>query len=609
MVIVFGGTTEGRKAVEVLEQGTAPYYYSTRDSLQSVEQRHGIRLTGDMDVHQMLAFCREHSIRLIIDAAHPFAEELHRNLLYVARHTEAALIRFERLYPPRTLDLHWCRDYDDAIRQMKDAGIDRLLMLTGVQTIGHMRRFWEQHECWCRILNRRISHLIAQKNRFPEDHLIEVKEELSSITSALPSLLDTLHPDAILTKESGQSGGFPEKVRAARDAGVEVFVIERPVYPPHTPVLQAVNLQVVNGPYGLRRAIEQVLPTFFPLRTGLTTGTWATVAVKAAMLALLGEDSEATEVCLPDGETIPAPVGDVETGGSGTARWAEATVTKDASDDPDVTRGCRITAHVAFSPEAGSGVRFLQGEGVGRVTLPGLGIEVGGPAINPVPRQMMTAAVRTLTPADVDITLNVENGRELARRTFNERVGVQDGISIIGTSGIVQPLSNEAFVQSIGREMEVARAMGCESIGLASGKQGEAALLQQEPTLRVIHYGNFIGAALSRAHALGFQRAVVGIMIGKAVKLAEGHLDTHSHKVLMNKDFLLSVAKDVGVEDAATRLNDLQMARELWHIMPPAFFQRLHDLCLQHCRTVFPTGNLEVWINPDPSPDSSLTKP
>ena len=144
--------------------------------------------------------------------------------------------------------------------------------------------------------------------------------------------------------------------------------------------------------------------------------------------------------------------------------------------------------------------------------------------------------------------------------------------------------------------MEVARAMGCTAIGLASGKRGEEALLAAEPTLRVIHYGNFIGAALEKAHALGFQRAVLGIMIGKAVKLAEGHLDTHSHKVTMNTAFLIDVAAQAGITDAAARLADLKMARELWHLMPPPFFAAIRDRCLQHCRTAFPTGTLEIQI-------------
>ena len=209
---------------------------------------------------------------------------------------------------------------------------------------------------------------------------------------------------------------------------------------------------------------------------------------------------------------------------------------------------------------------------------------------------MIVEAVRALTDQALNITISVEHGRELAERTFNPRVGVVDGISIIGTSGIVKPLSNDAFIESIGRELEVARAIGCAAVGLASGKKGEEALLAEEPDLRVIHYGNFIGAALAKAHALGFQRVVLGIMLGKAVKLAEGHLDTHSHKVLMNKAFLAEVASEAGVNDATAILDGITLARELWTLMPPTFFDKLQQLCYESCRAVFPDGDLEIKI-------------
>lgn len=598
MILVFGGTTEGRKAAATLDVAGQPFYYSTRSDAQQVEMVNGRRLTGAMDVAAMVSFCREHDVRLLVDAAHPFAEELHRNLLSVANQVGVPVIRFDRIYPPHTDDITWCSDYDDAMRQLTAQGVRRLLALTGVQTIGRLRPYWEHGECWWRILDRSVSKALAQKNGFPEDHLVYYEHDDTA------ALIRRLRPEAILTKESGLSGGFSEKVSAAREAGVRVFVVERPPYPPVTSDRLDVRIEHVDGPHGLRRMVERYVPGFYPLRTGLTTGAIATAAVKAATLALLGEEADEVALALPDGETITVPIDRVRVCLDAPQPYAEATATKDFSDDPDVTRGCHITARVAilnlnskkhFNYQL-SIINFLQGDGVGLVTLPGLGIPVGEPAINPVPRQMMTAEVRALTDAPVDITISVEGGRELAERTFNSRVGVVDGISIIGTSGIVSPLSNDAFIRSIGRELQVARAMGCTAVGLASGKRGETALLEREPGLRVVHYGNFIGESLRQAHELGFSRAVVGIMIGKAVKLAEGHLDTHSHKVLMNKDFLAGVARSVGVADADAVLQPVTMARELWALLPPAFFERLHDLCMQHCRTVFPTGTLEINI-------------
>ena len=135
MILVFGGTTEGRKAVEVLEEAGSLYYYSTRSDGQQVELLNGIHLTGKMEETEMVACCQEHGIRLIIDAAHPFAEELHRNLLVVSKHIGAPIVRYDRIYPEHDADLVWCKDYDDAVRQLEANRVERLLALTGVKTV------------------------------------------------------------------------------------------------------------------------------------------------------------------------------------------------------------------------------------------------------------------------------------------------------------------------------------------------------------------------------------------------------------------------------------------------------------------------------------------
>ena len=186
--------------------------------------------------------------------------------------------------------------------------------------------------------------------------------------------------------------------------------------------------------------------------------------------------------------------------------------------------------------EEHSGIRFLQGEGVGRVTLPGLGLEIGGPAINRVPRSMMEAVVRRAYPeGGVDITISIPTGRELAVKTFNPRLGILDGISIVGTSGVVKPFSSEAFIASIVRQVDVALALGADTVVINSGAKSEKYLKGAFPELpfqSFIQYGNFIGETLEKLSTLSVPKVYMGIMLGKAVKLAEGNMDTHSRKVV-----------------------------------------------------------------------------
>lgn len=558
MILIFGGTTEGRIAVDVCEEAGKPFYYSTKGESQQVELCHGTRLSGAMTSEDIADFCAINNIECIIDAAHPFAENLHNT---IAKSTGIPVIRLQREFGDEIDGVVYCKDYGDAMEKMERAGVQNLLALSGANTIGRLKPFWSIKRTIFRILNREDSLEIARRNGFPTDNLLFYPDSLPSVEDEKRMMLES-KCDAIITKESGEAGGFNTKVEAALALGLKVFVIEHPQLPS--------DWIYVNGRHTLRRAIQELVPTFFQLRTGITTGACATAATKAALLSLLNDDfPEEVSFSLPDGEILTIPV---ECSIPGTA-----TAVKDFSDDPDVLKGCRITSRVATN-NSGE-IRFLKGEGVGTVTLPGLGIPVGEPAVNPTPRKMIVNEIRSLSEDGYDITISVENGEELATRTFNYKVGVVNGISIIGTSGIVSPLSNEAFVESIGRELQVAKAIGCTSIGFASGKKGENALKEQEPSLRVIHYGNFVGEALKKAHSMGFKRVVLGIMIGKAVKLAEGHLNTHSHLV-----------------SADLSKWGVTMARELWDIMPPSFFAEIEEKCLNSCRTVFPDGELEVRL-------------
>ena len=484
MILILGGTTEGRLAARVADEAGSRFYYSTKGALQSLTCQHGVQLTGGMDSARMKQFCEQQAIRLLVDAAHPFATQLHRTVAETAQALRLPVVRVERIYPERSDRIVWCRDYPDAIRQLEAKGVERLLALTGVQTLAKLRPFWERHTCWFRILPREESLRLARSTGFDESHLLydqEVDEE---------TLYRQIAPDAILTKESGLSGGFQQKVEAAERLGIPVFAICRPSLPD--------CFIPVTGEHGLRKQIEKWVPDFFPLRSGFTTGACATAAAKAALCALVGQGELSTvPITLPDGETLSLPVASLHVE---SATSATAVVVKDAGDDPDVTQGRSIVATVRLLDEPG--IRFCRGEGVGEVTLPGLGLPLGEPAINRVPREMMTRELSALTRQGVEVTISFPGGEELARRAFNPKLGIVGGISIIGTSGIVRPFSHEAFVQAIRKEIEVSQALGVPRLVLNSGAKSEQQLKNRYPDLppqAFVHFGNYIGVSLEQA--------------------------------------------------------------------------------------------------------------
>ena len=557
MILVFGGTTEGRIAAKVLEESGAAYYYSTRSELQDIQLVHGIRLTGSMTAPDMIVFCSEHDIRLIIDAAHPFAEDLHHNIVRVAENLGIAVIRYDRIYPSHDDDLIWCKDYDDAINQLNVHEINRLLALTGVNTIVKLRGYWQDHDCWFRILKRDKSQSLAHKSGFPEDKLVYFEQDETN------ALIERLQPQAIITKESGTSGRFSEKVTAARQAGIKVFVVEQPEYP----TAQNVAVVHVNGPHGLRRAVEKLLPEFYPLHSGLTTGTCATAAAIAATVQMTtGETPSSVPVVLPDGETIDVDV---------TYSDGYASVFKQAGDDPDVTNGIEIRAHV----EPSDHFEILGGEGVGRFTVPGFDFPPGEAAINKAPRQMMRDNIK----GNVSITISVPQGAEIARRTFNPRLGIEGGISIIGVSGIVKPFSEEAFVASIRKCMQVAKASGSNRVVINSGGKSERFVKAQYtdlPQQAFVEYGNYIGDTLTIANELDIKNVTMGVMLGKAVKLAAGNLDTHSRHTTMDKDFVMGMLHEAGIN---IDISDLTLARELWERIPQERLQDFATVVINHC--------------------------
>ncbi|GFE64264.1 cobalt-precorrin-5B (C(1))-methyltransferase [Litoreibacter roseus] len=294
------------------------------------------------------------------------------------------------------------------------------------------------------------------------------------------------------------------------------------------------------------------------LRRGWTTGACATAAVKAALFHLWGDGFPKTvSITLPKGETPQFPL--AHTAGGDT--WAEAGVEKDAGDDPDVTHGALIIARV----ENGSqGVRFHAGQGVGMVTKAGLPIAVGEAAINPVPRQMMENIVSECarrfgrTPA-VEITISVPGGAELAKKTWNPRLGIEGGISILGTTGVVRPFSCAAWIASIHRGIDVARADGLSHVAGCTGATSERVVqeMMHLPDHAMLDMGDFAGGLLKYLAKHPIDRITIGGGIGKMTKLAQGARDLHSKRSQVDFGILSNWAVASGlpnVEDANTAL-------------------------------------------------------
>jgi cobalt-precorrin-5B (C1)-methyltransferase len=261
------------------------------------------------------------------------------------------------------------------------------------------------------------------------------------------------------------------------------------------------------------------------LREGYTTGSCAAAAAKAALLLLAkGLATEEVEIPFPDGQRRCMPVEYVRR----TEEGAEAMVRKDAGDDPDVTNGALITAAVGWTE--GDGVEFAAGEGVGTVTKPGLAVSPGMPAVNPVPQQMIREAVREVTARGVRVTISIAGGRDLAAKTFNPRLGIVGGLSILGTTGIVRPFSCSALRETIRCVLNVVAAAGCRTPVFVPGHIGERAARSHFRVTpeQVVEVGNEWGFAIDEATRQPFASLLMVGHPGKLAKLTAGNWDTHS---------------------------------------------------------------------------------
>lgn len=267
-------------------------------------------------------------------------------------------------------------------------------------------------------------------------------------------------------------------------------------------------------------------------------------------------------ITLPKGETPEFAIAQSDLGGG----WAEAAVTKDAGDDPDVTHGALIKVRVS----SGKGIEFAAGEGVGTVTKAGLPIEIGEPAINPVPRQMMRGIVEELAkelgqPADIKITISIPGGVEIAKKTWNGRLGIVGGLSILGTTGIVRPFSCAAWIASIHRGIDVARADGLTHVAGCTGATSEKIVqdIYDLPVHAMLDMGDFYGGLMKYLLRHPIDRITIGGGIGKIAKLAQGARDLHSGRSQVDFNKLNEVSLAAGlcdVSDANTALEALERA-------------------------------------------------
>ncbi|MEM7343767.1 MAG: cobalt-precorrin-5B (C(1))-methyltransferase [Chloroflexota bacterium] len=335
-------------------------------------------------------------------------------------------------------------------------------------------------------------------------------------------------------------------------------------------------------------------------RTGFTTGSNASGAAKAATIALLtGEWPETVTISLPIGETATMSPVECEL----TDDYAYCCMVKDAGDDPDVTHGALVCARVNRSDDPG--IALEGGEGVGRVTLPGLGLEVGLPAINPVPRQQITEnvldAIQQVSPDQpnlldeqgLDVTVIVPEGAEIAQKTLNARLGIIGGISILGTTGKVFPYSTAAWRASVIQAVEVAAKNSRKKVVLATGGRSERYGMQIFPELEEVSFVElsiFTGDALKTCLHHGVKSAAFVGMIGKMVKTAQGHMTTHVAGNQVNFEFLAEVCREAdaptdlveAVANANTGRHFLELCQE-WDYLDPV--QRVVDLALQSCQS------------------------
>jgi len=597
-IIIFGGTTEGKIAAELLDYMHLKYYYSTKT--ESSQNVNGTMISGTKTTRDIQEFCNIYNIKLIVDAAHPFAVKLHKSIFEIAIELKIKIIRYERPTPTTDYDaLKFFDSYIDLNKALEGSHYKNLLFLTGVQTIPHFTKIWQNRKAYFRILNTDLSKNKAKAYGISDNQVLPMKPNENGET--LRKLALKLKTEIFISKESGNSGFFSQKLQIAKDLKIPFWAIKRPQLPDYKFI--AYNKKEMLQ--SLYRAELRLFQDKNNLKRGFTTGTCILATSKACFLALLDKKFPTmTEITLPSHDKanyyiFPNYLYKNE---------ASCSVIKYSGDDPDITHAIEIGCILKTSNKIG--IHFLRGKGVGIVTLSGLSATVGEPAINEGPRKMISDQLNKLSehykvPCNFDIIPFVPEGEELAKHTFNPKVGVKGGISIVGTTGIITPYSNSAFLASIKQQLYMLKKNNCDSTIITAGMRSQKRMMEIFPTLpeyAYIHYGNSIGKTIEMAVNMKIHNIYLGLMFGKGVKLAQGNLDTHSHKVVFDPEFLAHKANLAGCpQNILDQIKKQKLANAILPLLPcdkyKSFYDDICESCYNTCKKLVPKGfNITVFL-------------
>ena len=596
-ILVFGGTTEGKATANWLIDMGFSFYYSTKTPSSFQVPDDCKKVEGALSTGEMQAFCQANGIRMVIDAAHPYATELHQNIADCVSALSIPNIRVERAFMDQVdqPNVHYIQSLDAMIEWVKAHGYKKVASLMGVKSVNTLHQNLQACDVWYRILNQPTSWDLALSGGISHNRLLASSafENLNDVKE----LIEREKIEVLLSKDSGYNGLFDQKVELANQYNLPLVVLSRPKLPKYSGIVKC------------RADLRSLMQDYFELPKpelahGFTTGTCATICAKAAATFLLSAHCPLQEIIhLPDGEPCTMTIhskGQEE-------QAAFVTVIKNSGDDPDLTDGLVIGCRIHLN-QTGD-IRFVSGEGVGTVRLPGLGLPIDEPAINKVPRAMIKGELELIRDEyalqqGFDVSVFIPQGKRLAEKTFNPRLGVEGGLSVIGSTGRIKPFSSEAYVATIQRQIGVVLQNEVTHVVMNSGGRSERYLkkhFHHLPDYSFVQYGNYIGEALKAASNTGLNQVSMGIMTGKAVKLAEGHLDTHSRKVVMNKSFITGMVKSCNYSShLIDKVENITMARELETIFPfqaeEPFFKLLKEKCLKVAQEVVVGVSLEIIL-------------